>query len=296
MADRETDVLTGTETTGHEWDGIKEAEHAPAQVVALHLLCDHRVGLRLFRALSGVAVPRRLHQGHAGLFVQGRDRRNHGSGGGRPRRLGGEVRRHPGGGDRGRPRAPGIRHGRRQGHLRRQLPALPRRRRVRSVELSGAGRRRLAVGGNIETIYATVQHGIRSVDGETRVSEMPHFGADNTLTPKEIATVADYVLSLSGTGKATEEGATLFADKLRRLPRRGRQGDGRTGRPQPDRRHLALRRRQSRRRRPGDGSPSRGDAGLERAPQRTYRSSRCPFTSIRWAAASKAARRRKMSP
>jgi cytochrome c oxidase cbb3-type subunit 3 len=67
-------------------------------------------------------------------------------------------------------------------------------------------------GGAIEAIYATVQHGVRSGAADTRVSEMPRFGADGVLTPAEIATVADYVLSLSGAGTANQAGATLFVD------------------------------------------------------------------------------------
>ena len=67
-------------------------------------------------------------------------------------------------------------------------------------------------GGTIGDIYATVQHGIRSDSDETRVSEMPRFGADQLLTAREIVTVADYVLSLSGIGAAGEEGAALYAD------------------------------------------------------------------------------------
>lgn len=67
-------------------------------------------------------------------------------------------------------------------------------------------------GGTLDDIYATVQYGIRSGNDNARVSEMPRFGADAILTPPQIASVADYVLSLSGQGKADEEGKTLFAD------------------------------------------------------------------------------------
>jgi len=67
-------------------------------------------------------------------------------------------------------------------------------------------------GGTLDDIYATVQYGIRSGNEDARVSEMPRFGADQILTPPQIAAVADYVLSLSGQGKAGEEGKTLFAD------------------------------------------------------------------------------------
>ena len=59
----------------------------------------------------------------------------------------------------------------------------------------------------------TVRHGVRAPgDEDTRVSQMPAFGKLEMLSGDEIAAVADYVLSLSGRGSATKEGAQLFAD------------------------------------------------------------------------------------
>ncbi|MEM7744241.1 MAG: cytochrome-c oxidase, cbb3-type subunit III [Pseudomonadota bacterium] len=68
-------------------------------------------------------------------------------------------------------------------------------------------------GGSHEAIAYTVTHGIRwEEDEDTRFSQMPAFGTDELLTSEEIGLVADHVLSLSGGGAATEEGATLYAD------------------------------------------------------------------------------------
>ncbi|MGB8273923.1 MAG: cytochrome-c oxidase, cbb3-type subunit III [Alphaproteobacteria bacterium] len=70
-------------------------------------------------------------------------------------------------------------------------------------------------GGELDTIYATVRHGIRADDPETRVSDMPRFGADGILTPEQISDVAEYVLSLSGGSidkEAVQRGAPIFAD------------------------------------------------------------------------------------
>ncbi len=54
-------------------------------------------------------------------------------------------------------------------------------------------------GGTLEDIAYTIRHGVRfSDDEDTRVSEMPAFGADDMLAPAQIADVADYVLRLSG--------------------------------------------------------------------------------------------------
>jgi len=53
-------------------------------------------------------------------------------------------------------------------------------------------------GGTLEEIETTLLYGIRSDHEDTHVSEMPAFGSDEILAKDEIAAVADYVLSLSG--------------------------------------------------------------------------------------------------
>jgi cytochrome c oxidase cbb3-type subunit 3 len=71
-------------------------------------------------------------------------------------------------------------------------------------------------GGTLADINYTVQHGVRSPDDETtRVSEMPRFGVDGLLDDQQIDQVAEYVLSLSGGSTdtaAAAAGATLFAE------------------------------------------------------------------------------------
>lgn len=68
-------------------------------------------------------------------------------------------------------------------------------------------------GGDLNAIYTTIKHGIRaSDDAETRSNMMPAFGKDGALDKAQIADVAAYVLSLSGKGKATEAGATIYAE------------------------------------------------------------------------------------
>lgn len=53
-------------------------------------------------------------------------------------------------------------------------------------------------GGSLDAIYRTIAHGVRYAgDDETRFSEMPAFG--DVLTPEEIRQVAAYVVSLTGT-------------------------------------------------------------------------------------------------
>lgn len=69
-------------------------------------------------------------------------------------------------------------------------------------------------GGSVDEIYATVTHGIRfNDDSDTRVSEMPAFV--DILEPQEVREVAAYVVSLTGTAHdpaMVVPGKALFAD------------------------------------------------------------------------------------
>ena len=67
-------------------------------------------------------------------------------------------------------------------------------------------------GGTVEAIDHTIRVGIRSTSQDTRVSDMPAFGADGILTGPQISSVADYVLSLSSGKPAEGEGKQLFMD------------------------------------------------------------------------------------
>lgn len=60
-------------------------------------------------------------------------------------------------------------------------------------------------GGTYEDIRTTLRVGIRAEHPDTRFSQMPSFGRDDLLTGSEIADVTDYVLSLSGRGEASED-------------------------------------------------------------------------------------------
>lgn len=69
-------------------------------------------------------------------------------------------------------------------------------------------------GGTIADIEQTLRYGIRSGHDEARQSQMPSFGRDELLNKKEIDEVVDYVLSLSSEGgaKAGTPGAEIFAN------------------------------------------------------------------------------------
>jgi cytochrome c oxidase cbb3-type subunit 3 len=70
-------------------------------------------------------------------------------------------------------------------------------------------------GGTLADIQTTLQHGVRyTADSATRVSEMPAFGRDGVLKPEEITDVAAYVRKLSNQqadDASATRGQALFA-------------------------------------------------------------------------------------
>jgi cytochrome c oxidase cbb3-type subunit 3 len=66
-------------------------------------------------------------------------------------------------------------------------------------------------GGKLTDIQNTITHGARSTDDKGHQGNMPAFGRDNILKPNEISAVADFVRSLSGL--PTEAGADLALGK-----------------------------------------------------------------------------------
>jgi cytochrome c oxidase cbb3-type subunit III len=66
-------------------------------------------------------------------------------------------------------------------------------------------------GGSLEEIKETIEHGVRSGDAKDHESTMPAFGKNNILKPVEIVAVANYVRSLSGL--STRPGVDLAAGK-----------------------------------------------------------------------------------
>ena len=71
-------------------------------------------------------------------------------------------------------------------------------------------------GGSIEEIHATIQHGIRyASDDDTRISDMPAYGADEILSREEISDVAWYVRKISSQefdAAAADRGQVIFEE------------------------------------------------------------------------------------
>ena len=71
-------------------------------------------------------------------------------------------------------------------------------------------------GGTVDAIETTLLHGVRfAADEDTRISDMPAFGADALLSRAEIADVTEHVLKLSDQEHDEEgagRGAVIYAD------------------------------------------------------------------------------------
>ena len=70
-------------------------------------------------------------------------------------------------------------------------------------------------GGTLADIEHTIAVGIRSTSPDTRMNDMPRFGADGLLDAKQVRNVAGYVLSLSGSsvrGADVDAGKQIFAE------------------------------------------------------------------------------------
>lgn len=70
-------------------------------------------------------------------------------------------------------------------------------------------------GGDLMSIQNTITHGARAADPETHDTAMPRFGIDKMLEPAQISDVANYVRSLSHLdvdAAAASRGAAIFAD------------------------------------------------------------------------------------
>lgn len=71
-------------------------------------------------------------------------------------------------------------------------------------------------GGTLEEIETTIRQGIRADHPETRDSAMPRFGIDQLLTNAQISDTAEFVLSLSSAASdtaAAERGKEIFAEQ-----------------------------------------------------------------------------------
>lgn len=90
-------------------------------------------------------------------------------------------------------------------------------------------------GGTLDAINFTITHGIRNTQSEqAHVNEMPAFGRDGIFTREQVNQVAEYVLSLSGHSTdpaAASAGAPLFTDNCVACHGEGGVGNAELGAP-----------------------------------------------------------------
>ncbi len=211
----EKDVITGTDTTGHEWDGIRELNTPLPKWWVYVYLATVVWGLGMFVLYPSIPLGTTYFHGLLGYSS-------------RADAMAGvaEMR---------------AMHGKQM----QQIGALPfaeiqKNHDLMEVALT-AGRITFAEncqpchgpngegrigypaldtdvwrwGGTLDAIQQTITHGIRSGDPEARTSQMPSFGADGVLKPDQIQQVADYVMTLYGKGKPGVEvaaGQKIFAE------------------------------------------------------------------------------------
>jgi cytochrome c oxidase cbb3-type subunit 3 len=213
MANRRVDKATGTETVGHEWDGIEELDTPMPRwwLWTFYATIVFAIGY----CVAYPAWPLLSHgtEGMLGWTSRGQ--------------LAQEM-------DRETARRARMLAALAQVPIER-LPDSPEQMRlavaggraafkVNCVPCHGAGAAGSAGypnlndddwlwGGDLKAIELTLTHGVRQPDdAQTRVSQMPAFGRDGILTSDQVGQVADHVLSLTGKARDNAAGAKLFAD------------------------------------------------------------------------------------
>jgi cytochrome c oxidase cbb3-type subunit 3 len=89
-------------------------------------------------------------------------------------------------------------------------------------------------GGSLEDIQRTITYGIRSGDPNARMSQMPAFGADQLLPPAQIDDLTEYVVALShrpADAAAVRRAAPVFAANCVACHTANGTGDQRFGAP-----------------------------------------------------------------
>jgi cytochrome c oxidase cbb3-type subunit 3 len=90
-------------------------------------------------------------------------------------------------------------------------------------------------GGKLDDIQQTIRHGVRSTDEQGRQGSMPAFGRDKMIERNDVYAVADYVRSLSklpvGPKADLARGAKVFADNCVACHGEGAKGNRELGAP-----------------------------------------------------------------
>jgi cytochrome c oxidase cbb3-type subunit 3 len=212
----EKDAVTGTDTTGHEWDGVKEL-NTPLPKWWLYTFYATVVwALGLFLLYPSVPALRSHFQGVVGYSSRDEVAERMASAAAKRAPIVERIRTTELDGIRKDPDL--LNFSIAGGRIAFAENCVP------CHQAGGAGTKgypNLADdvwlwGGTLAEIHQTIAFGVRNANGDSRQSQMPRFGADKMLTEAEIGDVADFVLSLSGPGNAPADkrarGAKIFAD------------------------------------------------------------------------------------
>ncbi|MDX9999137.1 MAG: cytochrome-c oxidase, cbb3-type subunit III [Phenylobacterium sp.] len=217
MSQRESDEVTGVETTGHEWDGIKELNTPlPRWWLGLFYICIawavvYWILMPAWPGISGYTKGVRNHSDRAEVAKQLADlERVRGEGAVKLKTASlQEIEQDPelqsfalavgqsvfgdncatchGAGGTGAKGYPNLRD---------------------DVWLWGDG--------SLDEIHQTIAVGVRGDHDETRISQMPAFGRDQMLTAAQINDLTEYVVALSGSQAdkvAVGRAAPIYAEQ-----------------------------------------------------------------------------------
>ena len=216
MASREKDNISGTETTGHEWDGIKELDTPMPRwwlwtyYASIVFALGYVIAYPALPLVSGATPGLLGYSSRAELLKEVDTARTAQSA-----QLE-KVKSLP------------LEDIRKDADLLQYAVAGGRAAfRVNCIQCHGSGAAGgkgypnlndddWLWGGTLDQIHTTLQHGIRfTADPDTRQSPMPAFGADEILNTGQINDVSEYVLKLSGQAfeaEAATRGITVFAE------------------------------------------------------------------------------------
>ena len=216
MAPREKDDISGTETTGHEWDGIKELDTPMPRwwlwtfygCIAFSL--GYMIAYPAWPLING-ATPGLLGYSSRAELLKDVD-----------------IARTAQSAELEKVKSLPLEEIRKDADLLQFAVAGGRAAfRVNCIQCHGSGAAGgkgypnlndddWLWGGTLDQIHKTLEHGIRyTADPDTRQSPMPAFGADEILKPEQINDVSEYVLKLSGQtfdANAAVRGNTVFAE------------------------------------------------------------------------------------
>lgn len=235
MSEKEIDEATGVETTGHEWDGIKELNNPMPRwwLWTLYASIVFAIGYMIYYP----AIP--LLEGST-MGISGHTNRS---------ALKGEMK------------AVNVRRAQQTKQLTRMsLQDIQNDQKLtRFATAGGASLFKVYCsqchgsgaqgapgypnlndddwlwGGDIDAIYTTIKHGVRDgLDDDARDSQMPAFGADEILSRSQMSDIAEFIMQLSGqehdTPKATS-GQALFVEQCSSCHGETGKGDREIGAP-----------------------------------------------------------------